>query len=94
MTNAATYARVWVALLALTAGEIALLWAHLAPRSMLALLLAMSVVKAALIMAWFMHLRFERLRLAVAIVATLLVFIGALLGVLPESYRVLELGAR
>ena len=54
---------VWTWLLALTLLEVGLGYAQWDPKLMLTLLLGMSVVKAALIIAYFMHLRFEKMSL-------------------------------
>ena len=54
---------VWTWLLVLTLLEVGLGYAQWDPKLMLTLLLGMSVVKAALIIAYFMHLRFEKMSL-------------------------------
>ncbi len=88
------YFFVWGWLLALTAVEVFLAYLQLPLKIMLACLLVLSVIKAALIMAYFMHLKFERFRLIVALIPALLICIGLLFASLPESFRILELGTR
>jgi cytochrome c oxidase subunit 4 len=82
-----TVVRVWIALLALTGVEVALASAGARGAPMLALLLTMSVVKAALILGWFMHLRFERRSLALALLPVAIVAILLLNFVFPDSFR-------
>ncbi len=55
------YAWVWTWLLVLTGIEVYLGYVNLGTNLMLTLLLGLSVIKAVLIIAYFMHLRFERL---------------------------------
>ena len=52
---------VWVWLLLLTGLEVFLGYIHLPVTYMLVILMGASIIKAALIVAYFMHLRFERI---------------------------------
>lgn len=79
--------RVWIALLALTGVEVALAAAGARGGVMLALLLVMSMCKAWLIIAWFMHLRFERRTLGWALLPAVIVCILLLCFILPDSER-------
>jgi cytochrome c oxidase subunit IV len=54
---------------------------------MLVILLGASIVKAALIVAYFMHLRFERMNLILTIVPALVICICLLLVFFPDSLR-------
>jgi cytochrome c oxidase subunit IV len=54
---------------------------------MLTILIGLSIVKAALIVAYFMHLRFERLSLVLTLVPMLVVCICLLLVFFPDSFR-------
>ncbi len=65
------YIAVWIGLLAFTGIEVYLGYIHLPLHLMLTLLMGISVIKAALIMAYFMHLRFERLSLFLTLVPAL-----------------------
>lgn len=85
----------WIWLLALTGVEVFLGYIHLPAHLMLTLLLGISVIKAALIIAYFMHLRFERLSLfltlwPITVVCISLIIIFAF----PDGVRLLEMGAR
>ena len=78
---------VWVWLLALTGVEVFLAYIHLPLHYMLVILMGLSIIKAALIMAYFMHLRFERLSLVLTLVPMLVVCICLLFVFFPDSFR-------
>ena len=79
---------VWVWLLVLTAFEVFLGYIHLPVVYMLTILMGASIIKAALIVAYFMHLRFERLNLVLTIVPALVICICLMLLVFfPDSFR-------
>src|SRR5437764_13326537 len=86
----AVFAYVWGALLLLTAVEVWLAYNQIfTPRNMLFVLLALSIVKSALIIGWFMHLKYEyppmRFVLMVSLVLCLI-----LMGVFfADAYRIL-----
>ena len=82
---------IWGGLLVLTAIEVVLAYIHLNAALMLIILMLLSVVKAALIVAYFMHLKFERFSLVMTIVPTLIVLF-VLFGIFfPDSNRAREL---
>ncbi len=74
-------------LLALTIIEVFLAYIHTPLHIMLTILMGLSLVKAALIMAYFMHLRFERLSLVLTLVPMLVVCICLLFVFFPDSMR-------
>jgi cytochrome c oxidase subunit IV len=78
---------VWFWLLLLTGLEVFLGYVHLDFRLMLTILIGLSVIKAALIIAYFMHLRFERLSLVLTLVPMLVICICLLLVFFPDSFR-------
>lgn len=51
---------VWIGLVALTGIEVLLAYNKIAPGIMLTALVGLSIIKAALIMAYFMHLKYEK----------------------------------
>lgn len=59
---------VWVWLLLLTALEIFLAYERVEVHLMITILVGLSLIKSALIMAYFMHLRFERLGMFLIVV--------------------------
>jgi cytochrome c oxidase subunit 4 len=82
----------WVWLLVLTAIEIFLAYERLEVHIMITLLVALSLIKSALIVAYFMHLRFERLGLfLVAVPAAAFCICMMLLMFFPDSLRLTHL---
>jgi len=83
---------VWIWLLVLTGFEVFLGYIHLPVVYMLVILMGASIIKAALIVAYFMHLRFERLNLVLTIVPAVVICICLMLMVFfPDSFRSKEL---
>jgi cytochrome c oxidase subunit 4 len=82
---------VWAWLLTLTGVEVFLAYERLALHLMLVLLMGLSIVKAGLIMAYFMHLRFEKMSLVLTLVPTLIIVISLLAIFFPDSLRLLHL---
>ena len=78
---------VWIVLVILTAIEVFLAYKPMSVILMLAILMGLSIIKAALIVAYFMHLRFERLNLVLTIVPALVICICLLLVFFPDSFR-------
>jgi cytochrome c oxidase subunit IV len=82
---------VWTWLLALTGVEVFLAYEQLALHVMIILLMGLSLVKAGLIMAYFMHLRFERKSLILTLVPAMVVVISLLAIFFPDSLRLLHM---
>jgi cytochrome c oxidase subunit 4 len=78
---------VWGWLLVLTGIEVFLGYKHLPIHFMLVILMGLSIIKAALIVAYFMHLKFERLSLVLTIVPMLVICICLLFVFFPDSFR-------
>jgi cytochrome c oxidase subunit IV len=74
-------------LLGLTLVEVFLAYIHTPLHIMLTILMGLSIVKAALIMAYFMHLRFERLSLVVTLIPMLVICICLFFVFFPDSIR-------
>ncbi len=86
------YVSVWIYLLVLTAVEVVLAYMRVfPPAGMLVVLMVLSLVKAGLIMAYFMHLRFERATLFLSLVPAVVVVISLLFVFFPDSMRLLHL---
>ena len=85
---------VWGYLLALTVFEVLLAYQQLNLKTMLVILMGLSVIKATLIISYFMHLRYERLSLVVTLMPALIFVIGMMFAVFPDSLRLLQLGIR
>ena len=82
---------VWFWLLALTAVEVFLGYKQLELKLMLVLLMGISVIKAGLIIAYFMHLRYERPSMALALMPALVIVIVLMNIFLPDSLRLLHM---
>jgi cytochrome c oxidase subunit 4 len=78
---------VWFWLLLLTGIEVFLGYIHIPIHLMLTILIGISIIKAALIVAYFMHLRFERLSLVLTIIPMLVICICLLMVFFPDSFR-------
>jgi cytochrome c oxidase subunit 4 len=78
---------VWGALLGLTIFEVFLAYMKVPLTLMVIILMGASIIKAALIMAYFMHLKFERLSLILTIVPTLVVLLCLFAILFPDSFR-------
>ena len=74
-------------LLILTVVEVALAYIEVGLALMLTILIGLSVIKAGLIMAYFMHLKFERQSLVMALVPALVVCICLLFIFFPDGRR-------
>ncbi len=91
----AQYYWVWGALLVLTAVEILLAYKQVFPPfQMLAVLLVLSFIKAGLIIAYFMHLKFELGVMKVTLMTALVVCLGLMSIFFPDALRILELGVK
>ncbi|MGB7227803.1 MAG: cytochrome C oxidase subunit IV family protein [Candidatus Acidiferrales bacterium] len=83
---------VWFWLFVLTGIETFLAYLRLEPHIMLTLLIGLSLIKAALIVAYFMHLRFEKIGLFLIIVPSLVFcLVMILIFVFPDSLRIVNL---
>ena len=85
------FGKIWFWLLLLTGIEIILGRKPMALHLMLTILLGLSIIKAALIVAYFMHLKFERLSLILTVVPMLVICILLLSVFFPDSFRSLGL---
>jgi cytochrome c oxidase subunit 4 len=86
---------VWIILAAVTGIEVYLGYLQLQPVVMLSILVVLSVFKAALIVAYFMHMKYERISLAVTLVpATLFCIFMMIVFFFHDSERILLLGVQ
>ena len=76
-----------VYLLVLTAIEVALAYVQVPLILMLTILVGLSLIKAALILAYFMHLRYERLSLVYTLIPMLVICVCLLFIFFPDSFR-------
>ena len=90
--SAKLFGWVWIWLLLLTALEVFLAYERVEVHLMITILLGLSLVKSALIMSYFMHLRFERLGLFLLLVPAMVFCICMMLIMFyPDSMRLMEM---
>jgi cytochrome c oxidase subunit IV len=86
------FTAVWLWLLGLTAFEVFLAYLRLPSLIMLTILVGLSLIKAALIVSYFMHLRFERLGLFLLLVPAMVFCICMMLIMFfPDSVRLMNM---
>src|SRR5436190_23555749 len=86
----ATFGYVWAALLVLTAVEVWLAYNQIfTPRNMLFVLLALSIVKSALIIGWFMHLKYEYPPMRFVLMVSLVLCLILMRVLFSDAYRIL-----
>ena len=84
-----TFTTVWIFLLIFTGIEVFLAYEQVTPVIMLTILVGLSIVKAALIIAYFMHLKFERFSLFLTLFPMLIFCILMMLVFVPDAMRAL-----
>ncbi|HMA40140.1 MAG TPA: cytochrome C oxidase subunit IV family protein [Gemmatimonadales bacterium] len=81
------YVMVWIGLVCIVGAEVLLAYAHLRTGVLLACLLALALVEAGVGLLFFMHLKYERARLAWWLIPVLL-FVFLLMDHLwPDAFR-------
>jgi cytochrome c oxidase subunit 4 len=86
---------VWGALLVMTAVEVSLAYQKLAPVKMLTILMGLSLIKAALIIGFFMHLRYEvSLMKWVTMCSVIVCLILMTIFFFPDANRILTIGVK
>ena len=90
--GAGTKFAVWVGLVAITGLEVFLAYEQLQPSVMLSVLVVLSVVKAAMIMSFFMHLKYEKFSLVLLLVPAMIFCISMMfIFFFPEAFRLLQM---
>ena len=82
---------VWFWLLGLTGVEVFLAYEQLGLKLMLALLMGLSIIKASLIISYFMHLRYEKRSLVLTLMPALVFVVVLLFAFFPDSLRLLNM---
>jgi cytochrome c oxidase subunit 4 len=85
---------VWGALLVMTAIEVYLTYQNMEPLRMLSILMGLSLIKAALIIGYFMHMKFEVSRMKWLTMASLVVCLALMMIFFPDALRIISLGAK
>jgi len=82
---------IWVGLVAITGLEVFLAYEHLNATLMLTLLVILSVVKAAMIMSFFMHLKYEKFGLVLLLIpATIFCLCMMFIFFFPDAFLLLQ----
>jgi len=84
---------VWTALLVMTGIEVYLAYQNMEPIRMLSILMGLSLLKAGLIIAYFMHMKFEISRMKWITMSSLVICLSLMCIFLPDAVRLLQLGA-
>ena len=83
---------IWIGLVAITFLEVFLAYKQLEPSVMLSVLVVLSVVKAAMIMSYFMHLKFEKLSLILWLIPAMIFCIMMMfIFFFPEAFRLVQM---
>ncbi|HEY7545926.1 MAG TPA: cytochrome C oxidase subunit IV family protein, partial [Blastocatellia bacterium] len=82
---------VWISLLGLTGIEVFLAYVHLNITLMLIILMGLSIIKAVLIVSYFMHMKFEKMSFILTIVPILVVLLCLFVVFFPDGMRVKNL---
>ncbi len=83
---------VWLGLVGITFLEVFLAYEELQPTVMLTVLVVLSVVKAAMIMSIFMHLKYEKFSLVLLLIPAMIFCIMMMfIFFFPEAFRLLQM---
>ena len=83
---------VWIGLVAITGLEVFLAYKELQPSVMLSVLVVLSLVKAAMIMSYFMHLKYEKFSLVLWLVPAMIFCICMMfIFFFPEAFRLVQM---
>jgi cytochrome c oxidase subunit 4 len=85
---------VWGILLIITAIEVYLGYQNMEPVRMLTILMGLSIVKAALIIGYFMHMKFEISRMKWVTMSALVFCLAMMMVFFPDAFRIIHLGVR
>ena len=89
------YFWVWGALLVLTAAEVALAYNQVfQPVRMLEALMILSVIKSALIIGWFMHLKYEVAAMKWVMMASVTICLCLMCVFFADAFRIVHLGVK
>jgi len=79
------YVKTWLWLLVITLAEVGITFLHLPRPLLVTLLVVLALMKAVLIAAYFMHLRFERLSLVYMVLTPLVLIVALVVGIWPDA---------
>ena len=83
---------VWIWLAVITFIEVFLAYERLRPELMLTLLVVLSIVKAALIVSYFMHLKYEKIGLTLLLIpSTIFCICMIIIFFMPDGVRLMQM---
>ncbi|HXZ18678.1 MAG TPA: cytochrome C oxidase subunit IV family protein [Candidatus Acidoferrales bacterium] len=82
---------VWISLVVITMVEVFIAYKNVGTVAMLLMLIGLSVLKAGLIVAYFMHMRFEKFGLFLTLVPATIFCIGMMTVIFPDSMRLFHI---
>jgi caa(3)-type oxidase subunit IV len=85
---------IWGALLVLTAIEVYLGYQNMEPKRMLTMLMGLSIIKATLIIGYFMHMKYEISRMKWLTMCSLVFCLAMMMVFFPDAFRILQLEAQ
>lgn len=78
----------------LTAVEVYLGYQNMEPKRMLTILMGLSIIKATLIIGYFMHMKYEISRMKWLTMCSLVFCLAMMMVFFPDAFRILKLGAQ
>ncbi|HYX68736.1 MAG TPA: cytochrome C oxidase subunit IV family protein [Terriglobales bacterium] len=85
---------VWGALLVLTGAEVFLAYQNMEPVKMLMILMGLSVIKSALIILFFMHMKYESARMRRVLMPVLVICLCLMSMFFADAVRIIHLGVK
>ena len=85
---------VWGALLVMTGIEVYLTYQNLPTVRMLTILMGLSLIKAALIIGYFMHMKYEISRMKWLTMCSLVACLALMMIFFPDALRIISLGVK
>jgi cytochrome c oxidase subunit 4 len=85
---------VWAALLIMTGVEVYLTYQNMPAVRMLTILMGLSLIKAALIIGYFMHMKYEVSRMKWLTMCSLVACLALMMIFFPDALRIISLGVK
>jgi cytochrome c oxidase subunit 4 len=85
---------VWAALLVMTAVEVYLTYQNMQPLRMLTILMGLSLLKAALIIGFFMHMKYELSTMKWLTMCSLVLCLALMMIFFLDALRIISLGVK
>jgi caa(3)-type oxidase subunit IV len=85
---------VWAGLLVMTAIEVYLTYQNMPPVRMLTILMGLSLIKAALIIGYFMHMKYEVSPMKWLTMCSLVACLALMMIFFPDALRIISLGVK